>query len=390
MKKLIVIILLFILPVSLLAQVDLNTFPTVVNKTTIGTGDQNTTLGAITTYYDDEHLVFKNNGTGSFTVNAAIGETIENSASYVLENEFEFLGLVKDPNNPTNWSAINWRGPPQQVGYTIFPIWAEESGGLSNNNTQWSYGNGATGTIGVPIPEAELFAVGFEADVAGTSVSIEVMQNNVTAVTSQLFLGASGYNLLTTPIQFNEGDIVGFRTDVETGAYSDARAIAWFRIPLLGLKGEKGDAGVDGIPNQILRTNLDVVANANVTGTSFMYNTAPQVQTTGTNVTVNANNIVLEAGTYGVKIKPNYDTTASGVQRPAIGARFFLDGVQYGDDHFSMSYIRDNSAHDQAGDYYEDVFTIAAQTTFTATTLQQSTAGTVLLSGGRLIIIKYN
>lgn len=281
---------------------------------------------------------------------------------------------------------------PNEIGYSVFPIWAEESGALSNNNTQWSYGNGATGTIGIPMPTCEVFAMSFEADVAGTSVSIDVTSNNV-VVATEPFTGASGYNTLATPVSFAEGDVLGFRTNTEVGAYSDCRAVAWCRIPLEGLKGDKGDAGndgVDGIPNQVFRTGLNTIANANVTGTSFQYNTTSNVNTAGANIVVNADNIVLQAGTYGVKIRPNYDTTASGVQRPAIGARYFLNGTQYGDDHFPISYIRDNSAHDQGGDFYEDLFTVTGVTTFTAETIQQSTAGTVLLSGGRIIIIRYN
>jgi len=114
--------------------------------------------------------------------------------------------------------------------FSIFPIWAEESGALASNSTQWSYGNGATGTIGIVLPvDAEAFAMTLEADVVGTSVSIELMQNDLPVV-STLFVGSRDFVNLDTPIQFVAGQQVGFRTDVEIGAYSDVRVAVWFRI----------------------------------------------------------------------------------------------------------------------------------------------------------------
>lgn len=127
-----------------------------------------------------------------------------------------------DPLNPIVDLASN--------GFTIFSIWAEENGALSNNNRQWSFGNGSTGAVNLTIPiDCEIFAMSLEAEVGGTNVSIELMQGN-TPVTSQLFNGASDFVILNTPISVSSGDRIGFRTDVETGSYVDVRVSAWFRV----------------------------------------------------------------------------------------------------------------------------------------------------------------
>jgi len=39
------------------------------------------------------------------------------------------------------------------VIYEKMVIWAEEAASLSNNQLEWSFGNNATGQIGIPLPE---------------------------------------------------------------------------------------------------------------------------------------------------------------------------------------------------------------------------------------------
>jgi len=105
MKSILKIAIIF-LSVFSYAQVDFNTFPNVLNKSTVGSGDQTLVLDDINTYYDDEHIILKNNGAGSFTVNAAVGETIDKKTSIQLRGENSFYGIVKDPNLSTNWTVI--------------------------------------------------------------------------------------------------------------------------------------------------------------------------------------------------------------------------------------------------------------------------------------------
>lgn len=115
--------------------------------------------------------------------------------------------------------------------YTVFPIWAEESGGLSNNNRQWSFGNGATGNINIVLPiDAELFAVSFDCENGGSgTASFDIMKNNTALFTTKDFTLKDFETV--TPQAFVAGEYIGFRTNTETGSLSDARVCAWFRIP---------------------------------------------------------------------------------------------------------------------------------------------------------------
>lgn len=125
-----------------------------------------------------------------------------------------------------------WQPRSLLNGFTVFPIWAEESGGLTNGNAQFSFGNGATGDIGIPIgTDCELFAVGINADAVGTSVSLN-FRKFTTTVHTQLFdnfTDESQLVVLSTPVPFSIGDVLTFETNTETGAFSDVRAVGWFR-----------------------------------------------------------------------------------------------------------------------------------------------------------------
>ena len=308
-------------------------------------------------------------------------------------------GIVADEEN--NFALTNFSGTwvglktPTQVGYSVFPIWAEESADLGASANEGAYGNGndTPQNMGVVIPvDCEIFAVTLSLE--GGTGTVMTTVNGVDVGAQVSTIGTLGSTILTSPISVEQDDYINFQTVASSGADTNGGLVTvWCRIPLLGvkgIKGDKGDDGLNGIPNQILRTDLGTVANINVTGTLFTYDTALDVNTVGVNADVNLNNIVLEPGTYAVKMKPNYSTVASNLQRAAIGARFFLNGTQYGDDHYNMSYNRHASGHEVSGDYYEDVFTVTTTTTFTASSIQQGAGGGTVLEGGRLIIIKYN
>jgi len=113
----------------------------------------------------------------------------------------------------------------------LFPIWAEESGAMSNDAFEWSWGNGAVGTdIGVPVGQrCELVSATFNADAFSTSISVHINRNN-TSVELPLFNGQNGLVNFTNPVVFEAGDLVSFRTGTVTGSYSDSRVCAWFRV----------------------------------------------------------------------------------------------------------------------------------------------------------------
>jgi len=65
-----------------------------------------------------------------------------------------------------------------QSVYEYRDIWSEEAGVLNADNSQWSYGNGSTGFIGLPIDSGwEVVAMYFHADTypATGSVVIDLM-----------------------------------------------------------------------------------------------------------------------------------------------------------------------------------------------------------------------
>jgi len=111
----------------------------------------------------------------------------------------------------------------------IFGIWAEENGNLASNAYEWSYGNGAVGNdIGIILPvPCRLFAVGFNADNAGTSLTMRTLKNNVDAYVST-HVGQNSLDTLPTPVDYAAGDLVGFRTGTLVGTWNDARPVAWF------------------------------------------------------------------------------------------------------------------------------------------------------------------
>lgn len=119
------------------------------------------------------------------------------------------------------------------VNGIVFPIWAEESGGLNTNSFEWAYGNGddSQAAFGVPLPvDCELFAVGIA--LFDGAAEVEVYKNGVaTGGTSGLGTVGSTVNTLTSPISFSAGDNVNFRTVSAAGANAGGKAVAWFRVP---------------------------------------------------------------------------------------------------------------------------------------------------------------
>lgn len=166
------------------------------------------------------------------------------------------------------WDGSNWVPKLIENGFTIFPIWAEENGNLSNGNSQWSFGNGATGFIGIPLAfDCQLFAISVNADSPGTSVSIDI-QKNGSAVSTPNFTSNNQVNTIS-PISFAQGDLVSFQTNTVVGSWNDVRVCAWFRVASTAL-----------FPTP----DRSVVSNSSVSFTSTTFATIPGLSTT---VTIN-------------------------------------------------------------------------------------------------------
>lgn len=117
-------------------------------------------------------------------------------------------------------------------------FWAEENGGISANQDEYSWGNGATGNIGIPCPYD-----GFEA----TSMLIQA-ETKPSVGTAQIMLKIGGSNTthivtfterdqvidLPSPVSISKGTRIGFRTvAVSGGTWSDVRVGVVGRFPLL-------------------------------------------------------------------------------------------------------------------------------------------------------------
>jgi hypothetical protein len=119
---------------------------------------------------------------------------------------------------------LNVKGPSGNVDRML--LWAEENGALSNNNTQWSFGNGSVGNIGVTmIQGGSLIGMSFNGETAPTSTcTVEVLING--ASSGESITVAATVNdehvIFGSPVSFNAGDRIGFRT-VLGGSASDCR-----------------------------------------------------------------------------------------------------------------------------------------------------------------------
>jgi len=62
--------------------------------------------------------------------------------------------------------------------YEYRDIWAEESSSCTSGSAEWSFGNGATGYMGLPIDKGwEVIGLGFHADTfsSGASITVDLM-----------------------------------------------------------------------------------------------------------------------------------------------------------------------------------------------------------------------
>lgn len=132
------------------------------------------------------------------------------------------------------------------LGLTTMPLyeysdnWAEESGAISNNNSQWSWGNGDTGNIGLPMGDGwEIYEDYIQADAGGSAVetlSIEVVDRQTVAAgvafhTFEIIGAGNGQDnnahiindLRAAAVAVPDGAVVGFRTLTEVGTWASAR-----------------------------------------------------------------------------------------------------------------------------------------------------------------------
>lgn len=286
-----------------------------------------------------------------------------------------------------------------QVVYSFFSIWAEENGPLAAGSTEWSYGNGneaslTTGGLFMGVG-CELISLGL--NIQSGSGEVEVIKNGVaTTATTGVQTSPGGLNTLTTPLAFNAGDRINFRT-VSSNLGSIGRVIAWFRTPVgsltsvqgppgppgtPGINGTNGIDGFNGVPGQFARVNVGALADVNG-GPDIPFTTLSSGNIPG--MVINANSITLPAGSYEVQLTGNINTTAA---RTNVGIDFFIGGTFYSSMNGS-NYIRSASGHNSATIQFNDVFSIASGTSdISFTPFQAAAPGIVALQNDSWLSIK--
>lgn len=114
-------------------------------------------------------------------------------------------------------------------GNGVFPIWAEENSTLQSGAVEWAFGNGANTPEdqGVVVAfDCELFAGGLSLRSGSATVGI---YKNGTKVADIVSTGKNTAFTLPVPIQFQSGDVIGFRTTLAVGTSSPNQITAWMR-----------------------------------------------------------------------------------------------------------------------------------------------------------------
>ncbi|HGI8170834.1 TPA: hypothetical protein ACJT8G_002871 [Legionella pneumophila] len=127
--------------------------------------------------------------------------------------------------------------------YEKVVIFAENTANITTGGgTQWAFGDGDTGAIGIPLVEDwELFAVSFQARSVTLSTNVNMIVRNMNdastiyAFTAPLLVTPPANNgvyteMLATPIPIPAGTTIGFATSsVSAGVVTGARVAVWLR-----------------------------------------------------------------------------------------------------------------------------------------------------------------
>ena len=139
-----------------------------------------------------------------------------------------------------NLYCLNDQGVEERIWNAYTVIWAEESAALASNATEWSYGNGDVGNIGIPLADDwEIYALGFNADTsnAGAVISFDIVDfttntNLATNIATPNNFGVTNNYVSVVdipPVSVGRGVTLGFRTNIVTGTISSARVVAYLR-----------------------------------------------------------------------------------------------------------------------------------------------------------------
>jgi hypothetical protein len=195
------------------------------------------------------------------TIGAFLSATNSDSVQYTGDNVVPTLPPNKGEDTVVllNGDRYDWNGtvwiliPTPVLTVTKLPlyeyrdIWAEENATLANNSTEWSFGAGAEGYIGLPIDSGwEVIAMYFHSDNNGAADDLTINLIDIatnpsgtapTIATLTMVNSGSGQannawgfqDMLSSPVSVPANAVLGFRTGTEVGNIGNARVGARLR-----------------------------------------------------------------------------------------------------------------------------------------------------------------
>lgn len=151
---------------------------------------------------------------------------------------------VVGPDGKTTYDVSATLTVTKQPLYEYRDIWAEESGALNQGSAEWSFGNGATGYMGLPIDDGwQVVSMYFQADTYAATAQVQVdlmdygnvassaASNTISSISLSNATDGGGttnnaykYTDYPTPIPVIGPDsVLGFITRTKVGNISDAR-----------------------------------------------------------------------------------------------------------------------------------------------------------------------
>ena len=114
-------------------------------------------------------------------------------------------------------------------------IWGEENGPIAANQTEYSYGNGATGlNTGIPSPwNCEAVGMVLNAETFGASATVELLVNSSSVSRNITGTSRDTVTYFGTPLAITQGQRLNFRTTAVSGTWQDVRVGVILRIPII-------------------------------------------------------------------------------------------------------------------------------------------------------------
>ncbi len=182
-----------------------------------------------------------------------------------LHDDVDITTGVPDAGDVLAWDGINFVPQETDNGYTIFNMWAEETGPLADNTFEWAFGNGdnTPNGHGLVIPvDCELWAMSLDHE-GGVNTIVRAVHNSNSGLSDyQVETSGTeqGFNVFPIPLRISAGDIVNFRTISTSVEGTSGRVTAWFRIRATPAS------------NSLLEDLMDVSASTITAGEILVYN----------------------------------------------------------------------------------------------------------------------